>query len=40
MKKILLPELVKVDKLGKNLIQQKLFESKTFNSTSIEENPA
>lgn len=36
MKKILLPELVKIDKVGKNLIQQRLFESKSFNSSSIE----
>lgn len=36
MKKILLPELVKVEKIGKNIIQQKLFESKKFNPSSIE----
>lgn len=36
MKKILLPELVRVDKVGKNVIEHKLFESTDFESASIE----
>jgi superfamily II DNA or RNA helicase len=36
MKKILLPELVRIDKIGKNEIRHKLFEGGYFESTSIE----
>lgn len=36
MKKILLPELVRVDKVGKNVIKHKLFEGGYFESASLE----
>ena len=36
MKKILLPELIRLEKIGKNLIHHKLFEGGFFQSTSVE----
>lgn len=36
MKKILLPELVRTAKFGKNLIRHKLYEGEVFHSTSVE----
>lgn len=36
MKKILLPELIKTEKFGKNIIKQKLFECAVFSTSSIE----
>lgn len=36
MKKILLPELVRIEKVGKNLIQHKLYDGGVFHSTSVE----
>lgn len=36
MKKITLPELIKIEKFGKNLIRQKLFEGREFSPASIE----
>ena len=36
MKKILLPELVHIEKVGKNLIQHKLYEGGVFQSRLVE----
>lgn len=36
MKKILLPELYRIDKVGKNIIKHKLFDGDVFDYNSIE----
>lgn len=36
MKQILLPDLIRIDKFGKNTIKQKIFDCKEFKSSSIE----
>lgn len=38
MKKILLPELVRIDKAGRNVIKHKLFKGGSFESASVEVN--